>query len=203
MGMTARITIDCGWSANQMQSRLALLFRRLFVRRLGQRFSFTYLQVCVSVVHLYHCVGAISTLACKYLQVVYFFGRLWLQIKIEFRIEFSLPKSKSDLMANAIFPSISFHIYKYIYIWWHVRFIVCAGLQGAICPRDPCWGLDRRTGTQDLWTWCFIYHQPPELPRGTPCSVFLLILLLPWRLSLPQSDVIIFILHQYLFLLKS
>ncbi|KAE8293922.1 hypothetical protein D5F01_LYC06863 [Larimichthys crocea] len=44
MGMTARITIDCGWSANQMQSRLALLFRRLFVRRLGQRFSFTYLQ---------------------------------------------------------------------------------------------------------------------------------------------------------------
>ncbi|KAE8293909.1 hypothetical protein D5F01_LYC06850 [Larimichthys crocea] len=46
MGMTARITIDCGWSANQMQSRLALLFRRLFVRRLGQRFSFTYLQ-CV------------------------------------------------------------------------------------------------------------------------------------------------------------
>ncbi|TKS74236.1 G2/M phase-specific E3 ubiquitin-protein ligase [Collichthys lucidus] len=45
-GMTARITIDCGWSANQMQSRLALLFRRLFIRRLGQRFSFTYLQ-CV------------------------------------------------------------------------------------------------------------------------------------------------------------
>ncbi|XP_044055490.1 uncharacterized protein LOC122877680 isoform X2 [Siniperca chuatsi] len=42
MGMTARITIDCGWSANQMESRLAALFRERFVKR----FSFTYLQ-CV------------------------------------------------------------------------------------------------------------------------------------------------------------
>ncbi|XP_029904634.1 G2/M phase-specific E3 ubiquitin-protein ligase-like [Myripristis murdjan] len=46
MGMTARITIDYGWSANQMESRLAVLFRRQFVRQPGQRFSFTYLQ-CV------------------------------------------------------------------------------------------------------------------------------------------------------------
>nr|XP_046247374.1 uncharacterized protein LOC124060441 isoform X2 [Scatophagus argus] len=46
MGMTARITIDYGWSANQMQSRLAMLFRGRFVKRAGQRFSFTYLQ-CV------------------------------------------------------------------------------------------------------------------------------------------------------------
>uniref|UniRef100_A0A8P4GUY1 HECT domain-containing protein n=2 Tax=Dicentrarchus labrax TaxID=13489 RepID=A0A8P4GUY1_DICLA len=44
MGMTARITIDCGWSANQMHSRLAMLFRGLFVERKGQRFSFTYIQ---------------------------------------------------------------------------------------------------------------------------------------------------------------
>ncbi|XP_073332743.1 uncharacterized protein [Pagrus major] len=44
MGMTARITIDCGWSANQIQSRLALLFWGRFVKRAGQRFSFTYLQ---------------------------------------------------------------------------------------------------------------------------------------------------------------
>ncbi|XP_071342480.1 uncharacterized protein [Trachinotus anak] len=46
MGMTARITIDYGWSANQMESRLAMLFRGQFVRWAGQRFSFTYLQ-CV------------------------------------------------------------------------------------------------------------------------------------------------------------
>ncbi|XP_030288219.1 uncharacterized protein LOC115590876 isoform X2 [Sparus aurata] len=44
MGMTARITIDCGWTANQVQSRLALLFWGRFVKRAGQRFSFTYLQ---------------------------------------------------------------------------------------------------------------------------------------------------------------
>ncbi|XP_042370041.1 G2/M phase-specific E3 ubiquitin-protein ligase-like [Plectropomus leopardus] len=46
MGMTARITIDYGWSANQMESRLAALFRGRFAKRAGQRFSFTYLQ-CV------------------------------------------------------------------------------------------------------------------------------------------------------------
>ncbi|XP_035509464.1 uncharacterized protein LOC118321997 [Morone saxatilis] len=46
MGLTARITIDCGWSANQMHSRLAMLFWGLFVKRKGQRFSFTYIQ-CV------------------------------------------------------------------------------------------------------------------------------------------------------------
>nr|XP_019960476.1 PREDICTED: uncharacterized protein LOC109640741 [Paralichthys olivaceus] len=41
MGTTARITIDYSWSANQMESRLALLFREKFAR---QRFSFVYLQ---------------------------------------------------------------------------------------------------------------------------------------------------------------
>ncbi|KAF1385370.1 hypothetical protein PFLUV_G00107050 [Perca fluviatilis] len=46
IGMTARITIDNGWSANQMESRLAMLFQGRFVKRAGQRFSFTYLQ-CV------------------------------------------------------------------------------------------------------------------------------------------------------------
>ncbi|KAA8589425.1 uncharacterized protein LOC116696218 [Etheostoma spectabile] len=46
VGMTARITIDNGWSANQMESRLALLFQERFVKQAGQRFSFTYLQ-CV------------------------------------------------------------------------------------------------------------------------------------------------------------
>ncbi|XP_042272961.1 uncharacterized protein LOC121900595 [Thunnus maccoyii] len=46
MGMTARITIDYGWSANQMESRLVTLFRGQFVKRKGERFSFTYLQ-CV------------------------------------------------------------------------------------------------------------------------------------------------------------
>nr|XP_033478032.1 uncharacterized protein LOC117254121 [Epinephelus lanceolatus] len=46
MGMTASITIDYGWSANQMESRLAVLFRGQFAKRAGQRFSFTYLQ-CV------------------------------------------------------------------------------------------------------------------------------------------------------------
>lgn len=51
MGMTARITIDYGWSANQMESRLAVLFRGQFAKWAGQRFSFTYLQVCV----LYFC----------------------------------------------------------------------------------------------------------------------------------------------------
>ncbi|XP_035502496.2 uncharacterized protein LOC118317692 [Scophthalmus maximus] len=44
MGMTARITIDSSWSANQMESRLAMLFRGKFVKRPGQRFSFIYLQ---------------------------------------------------------------------------------------------------------------------------------------------------------------
>ncbi|KAM7387705.1 hypothetical protein PAMP_023926 [Pampus punctatissimus] len=46
MGMTARITIDCGWSANQVESRLVALFRGRFVTWKGQKFSFTYLQ-CV------------------------------------------------------------------------------------------------------------------------------------------------------------
>ncbi|KAK1897625.1 G2/M phase-specific E3 ubiquitin-protein ligase [Dissostichus eleginoides] len=46
MGLTARITIDHSWSANQIQSRLAMLFRGKFATRAGQRFSFTYLQ-CV------------------------------------------------------------------------------------------------------------------------------------------------------------
>ncbi|XP_047444104.1 uncharacterized protein LOC125009904 [Mugil cephalus] len=44
MGLTARITIDSSWSANQMESRLAALFRGRFVKWAGQRFSFTYLQ---------------------------------------------------------------------------------------------------------------------------------------------------------------
>nr|XP_040040558.1 uncharacterized protein LOC120824057 isoform X2 [Gasterosteus aculeatus aculeatus] len=46
MGMTARISIDYEWSTNQMESRLAMLFRGRFVKRAGQRFSFTFLQ-CV------------------------------------------------------------------------------------------------------------------------------------------------------------
>ncbi|XP_010772876.1 uncharacterized protein isoform X2 [Notothenia coriiceps] len=46
MGLTARITIDHSWLANQMQCRLAMLFRGKFATRAGQRFSFTYLQ-CV------------------------------------------------------------------------------------------------------------------------------------------------------------
>ncbi|XP_026201827.1 uncharacterized protein LOC113152661 [Anabas testudineus] len=46
MGMTARITIDYGWSSNHMATRLVMLFQGRFVKRVGQRFSFTYLQ-CV------------------------------------------------------------------------------------------------------------------------------------------------------------
>ncbi|XP_040896369.1 G2/M phase-specific E3 ubiquitin-protein ligase-like [Toxotes jaculatrix] len=47
MGLTARITIDYSWSAKQMESRLATLFRgQFFIKQPGQRFSFTYLQ-CV------------------------------------------------------------------------------------------------------------------------------------------------------------
>ncbi|KAM8875939.1 uncharacterized protein AB9W97_016447 isoform 2-T2 [Spinachia spinachia] len=46
MGMTARISIDYEWSTNQMESRLAMLFRGRFVKRAGQRFSYTFLQ-CV------------------------------------------------------------------------------------------------------------------------------------------------------------
>ncbi|KAK9519671.1 hypothetical protein VZT92_022383 [Zoarces viviparus] len=46
MGLTARISIDYDWSANQMESRLAMLFRGRFVKRTGQRFPFTFLQ-CV------------------------------------------------------------------------------------------------------------------------------------------------------------
>ncbi|XP_034439600.1 uncharacterized protein LOC117760586 [Hippoglossus hippoglossus] len=41
MGMAARITIDYSWSANQMESRLAMLFTGKSAR---QRFSFMYLQ---------------------------------------------------------------------------------------------------------------------------------------------------------------
>ncbi|XP_038150974.1 uncharacterized protein LOC119789863 [Cyprinodon tularosa] len=44
MGLTARITVDSTWSADQMEGRLALLFHRHFVRNTGQMFSFTYLQ---------------------------------------------------------------------------------------------------------------------------------------------------------------
>ncbi|KAL6108345.1 uncharacterized protein ACO6RY_18896 [Pungitius sinensis] len=46
MGLTARISIDYEWSTNQMESRLAMLFRGRFVKRAGQRFSFTFLR-CV------------------------------------------------------------------------------------------------------------------------------------------------------------
>ncbi|XP_055364606.1 uncharacterized protein LOC114853674 isoform X2 [Betta splendens] len=45
-GLAARITIDCGWSADQMWSRLVMLFQRRFVKQAGQKFTFTYLQ-CV------------------------------------------------------------------------------------------------------------------------------------------------------------
>ncbi|CAB1446676.1 unnamed protein product [Pleuronectes platessa] len=41
MGMVARITIDYSWSANQMESRLEMLFTGKFER---QRFNFMYLQ---------------------------------------------------------------------------------------------------------------------------------------------------------------
>lgn len=53
VGMTARITIDSSWTASQMHSRLALLFRGLFIKDAGRRFSFTYLQVCVCAVYTY------------------------------------------------------------------------------------------------------------------------------------------------------
>lgn len=53
VGMTARITIDSSWTASQMHSRLALLFRGLFIKDAGRRFSFTYLQVCVCSVYIY------------------------------------------------------------------------------------------------------------------------------------------------------
>ncbi|XP_014833150.1 PREDICTED: uncharacterized protein LOC106910941 isoform X2 [Poecilia mexicana] len=42
--LAARITVDSSWSANQMQSRLASLFQTQFVKKPGQKFSFTYLQ---------------------------------------------------------------------------------------------------------------------------------------------------------------
>ncbi|XP_043985693.1 uncharacterized protein LOC122838803 isoform X2 [Gambusia affinis] len=42
--LAARITVDSSWSANQMQSRLASLFQPQFVKKPGQKFSFTYLQ---------------------------------------------------------------------------------------------------------------------------------------------------------------
>ncbi|KAF6724319.1 G2/M phase-specific E3 ubiquitin-protein ligase [Oryzias melastigma] len=45
-GLTARITIDHSWSAGQVEGRLTLLFWDWFVKKVGQRFSFTYLQ-CV------------------------------------------------------------------------------------------------------------------------------------------------------------
>lgn len=61
MGMTARISIDYEWSTNQMESRLAMLFRGRFVKRAGQRFSFTFLQVCISVP-----VGACLTLHLQF-----------------------------------------------------------------------------------------------------------------------------------------
>nr|XP_054608029.1 G2/M phase-specific E3 ubiquitin-protein ligase-like isoform X1 [Nothobranchius furzeri] len=44
--LTSRITIDDGWSAAQMESRLSSLFQGQFAKRTGQNFSFTYLQ-CV------------------------------------------------------------------------------------------------------------------------------------------------------------
>lgn len=53
VGMTARITIDSSWTASQMHGRLALLFRGLFIKDAGRRFSFTYLQVCVRAVYTY------------------------------------------------------------------------------------------------------------------------------------------------------
>ncbi|KAK2835161.1 hypothetical protein Q5P01_015645 [Channa striata] len=46
MGLTARFTIDCGWSAGQMASRLVMLFQGRFIKQAGEMFSFTYLQ-CV------------------------------------------------------------------------------------------------------------------------------------------------------------
>ncbi|RVE73637.1 hypothetical protein OJAV_G00033210 [Oryzias javanicus] len=45
-GLTARITIDHSWSAGQVEGRLTLLFWDWFVKKVGQKFSFTYLQ-CV------------------------------------------------------------------------------------------------------------------------------------------------------------
>lgn len=47
VGLMARITVDSSWSADQMESRLAFLFQRQFVKKTGQRFRFTYLQVSV------------------------------------------------------------------------------------------------------------------------------------------------------------
>lgn len=84
IGMTARITIDNGWSANQMESRLATLFQGRFVKQEGQRFSFTYLQVCV--VYIYPYKRASLTL---YFMVHSFFGGfMGYYIKIYSRITF-------------------------------------------------------------------------------------------------------------------
>ncbi|XP_069009627.1 uncharacterized protein [Embiotoca jacksoni] len=44
MGLTARITVDYSWSANQIENRLVMLFGGKFEKRAGQTFSFTYLQ---------------------------------------------------------------------------------------------------------------------------------------------------------------
>ncbi|XP_051929995.1 uncharacterized protein LOC127606039 isoform X2 [Hippocampus zosterae] len=51
MGLSARITIDRRWSAKQMESRLAALFRGRVAKGSGQRFSFSYLQ-CIQGVLL-------------------------------------------------------------------------------------------------------------------------------------------------------
>ncbi|XP_051929592.1 uncharacterized protein LOC127605822 isoform X2 [Hippocampus zosterae] len=51
MGLSARITIDRRWSAKQMESRLAALFRGRVAKGTGQRFSFSYLQ-CIQGVLL-------------------------------------------------------------------------------------------------------------------------------------------------------
>lgn len=45
MGLVARITIDSSWLSEEMEGRLASLFKHRFCRSHAEKFQFTYLQV--------------------------------------------------------------------------------------------------------------------------------------------------------------
>ena len=45
LGLVTRMSIDESWSAHEMESRLASLFKRRFSSKQGQAVSFTYLKV--------------------------------------------------------------------------------------------------------------------------------------------------------------
>ncbi|XP_019741432.1 uncharacterized protein LOC109525411 isoform X3 [Hippocampus comes] len=68
MGLSARITIDRQWSAKQMESRLAVLFRGRVAKRAGQRFSFSYLQ-CMQGVLLLPVAPAEGWTAARVLRI--------------------------------------------------------------------------------------------------------------------------------------